>query len=417
MFALPLSMSGQDITSSPYSRFGYGQLNSSVPTALKSMGGTAIGVQRSDVINFVNPAAYAASDSLSFIMDMGVSANWTQYGDGDVSKSSFLGNLDYLAMQFSLLKDRLIVSGGIIPFSTAGYGLKNLVRIEGGDEGRDILRQDYKGSGSIQSIYAGLGAKVYKGLSLGFNVKYTFGALSHTLQVVPGSALFSKTLTTSTIGVRALSFDLGAQYRWRYAKEDYVVFGLTCSPAAKMTPELTLVKNKNLGSLIQPDLTTEVSRPETELPLKVGGGLSWGKGNKLLIATDVQWTRWGSVSNVFDGDGVKVKDAYRVTLGAQYLKDTYSRDYLDRVIYSGGLNYETSYTDLPVVGRVDRLSATAGVGLPVTPYGERTSYIHVSLEYVKGLPSGGHKVFSEDMVRVSLGFNFNETWFKKLKIY
>ncbi|WP_052095624.1 hypothetical protein [Porphyromonas cangingivalis] len=417
ILALPAGLKGQDITSSPYSRFGYGQLNSSVPVALKGMGGTAIGVQNEKVINFANPAAYAASDSLSFLMDMGVSANWSRYGDGKISKNTFLGNIDYLAMQFSVLKDRLIFSAGLVPFSTAGYGLKNLVQVEGGKDGRDVFQQEFKGSGSIQSAYTGFGVKVIGGFSLGANVKYTFGSITHIAQVTPNSSLFSRTLKSSTIELSSWAFDFGAQYRLNYNKEDYFVLGATFSPAIKMTPELTLVENKNEGSTIQPEITTKTLKPSTQMPLKAGFGASWAKGNKLLVAGDVLMTRWGSVPNIFENDNLLLRDTYRVALGMEYLKDKFSRNYFDRVIYRGGVNYETSYTDLPLVGKVDRVIGSLGLGLPVTPYNERTSYINLSLEYSKGLPSGGSKVFSEDMLRLSLSINFSETWFKKLKIY
>lgn len=417
ILALPSGMKGQDVTSSPYSRFGYGQLNTSVPTVLKGMGGVSIGMQSDKIINFSNPAAYAASDSLSFLMDMGVSVNWSRYGDGKVSKNTFLGNLDYLAMQFSLIKDRLIFSTGIVPFSTAGYGLKNLVQVEGGKDGRDMFQQEFKGSGSIQSFYGGLGAKIVGGLSLGANIKYIFGSITHVAQVTPSSSLFSKTLKSSTIRASALSFDFGAQYKLMYNKEDFFVLGATFSPAMNMKPELTLVENKNVGSAIQPELSTTTVNPDTQTPLKAGFGASWSKGNKLLIAGDVQVTKWGSVPNIFVNDKLLLKDSYKAAMGIEYLKDKFSRDYLDRVVYRGGVNYETSYTELPVVGKVDRVTASLGIGLPVTPYNERTSYINMSVEYSKGLPSGGHKTFSEDMLRLSLSINFSETWFKKLKIY
>ncbi|MDO4770617.1 hypothetical protein [Porphyromonas sp.] len=413
----PIMAEGQDVTSSPYSRFGYGLLNTPVSTALKGMGGAAIGVQSDKIVNFANPAAYAASDSLSFIMDIGVSANWSRYGDGKVSKSAILGNLDYLAMQFSLYKDRLIFSTGIVPFSTAGYGLKNLIRIENSERPGEMFQQTFKGTGSIQSLYGGLGAKVFGGLSLGANVRYTFGAITHTSQTTPSSTLFNRTLKSSDIRVSALSFDFGAQYKLTYGDENYIVLGATFSPAAKMSPELTLVENKNAGAAIQPEIIKKELKPDTELPLKAGFGVSWNKGNKLLLASDVQMTRWGSVPNIFANDKLMLKDSYKVSLGAEYSKDRFSRDYADKIIYRGGVNYETSYTDLPIVGKVDRVGAALGIGLPVSPYNERTSYVNLSLEYIKGLPSGGNNVFSEDMVRLSLSINFSETWFKKLRIY
>lgn len=85
--------------------------------------------------------------------------------------------------------------------------------------------------------------------------------------------------------------------------------------------------------------------------------------------------------------------------------------------YRGGINYRSSYLSIPSVGQVQTVGASFGLGMPVTMFGsDRTSLINLTLEYSHDF-STLQKSFSQDMLKLSLSLNFNETWFRKLKIY
>ena len=69
---------------SPYTRYGFGQLSSMETGTNKGMGGTGIGVQNSNQINLLNPASYAAVDTLTFFLDVGMSLSNTNLSEGTV---------------------------------------------------------------------------------------------------------------------------------------------------------------------------------------------------------------------------------------------------------------------------------------------------------------------------------------------
>ena len=71
----------QNATSSPSSRFGYGELNSNLPNAYRAMGGVGVGMRSNKVINPAQPASYTACDSLTFMFDIAGSFLYTNYGD------------------------------------------------------------------------------------------------------------------------------------------------------------------------------------------------------------------------------------------------------------------------------------------------------------------------------------------------
>ena len=80
------SLSAQNLTSSPYSRDAYGDLNENVPTAYRGLGGVGFGMRNNKAINPSQPASYTSCDTLTFMMDVAASASWSRYQDAQQSQ-------------------------------------------------------------------------------------------------------------------------------------------------------------------------------------------------------------------------------------------------------------------------------------------------------------------------------------------
>ena len=116
-------LSAQNLTSSPYSRYAYGDMNENVPTAFRAMGGTGIGMRSNRAINPSQPASFTACDSLTFMMDIAASATWSRYQDYSGMRNKANGNLEYLTFQLPLFKQWIAMSFGLIPYSSVGYSI------------------------------------------------------------------------------------------------------------------------------------------------------------------------------------------------------------------------------------------------------------------------------------------------------
>ena len=57
---------------SPYSRFGYGMIGDFATSAQRNMAGVGIAIAEARQINVMNPASYAAADSLTLHWDIGI---------------------------------------------------------------------------------------------------------------------------------------------------------------------------------------------------------------------------------------------------------------------------------------------------------------------------------------------------------
>ena len=81
------SVSAQDGTYgaySPYSIYGIGDISKEGTAYNKSMGGTGIANRNRKFINYLNPAAVTARDTLSFMADFGLVQSNTVFKQGDI---------------------------------------------------------------------------------------------------------------------------------------------------------------------------------------------------------------------------------------------------------------------------------------------------------------------------------------------
>ncbi|MBP6610306.1 MAG: hypothetical protein KA206_04365, partial [Paludibacter sp.] len=76
-------VSAQNNTNSPYTRFGFGDINDNYTGEQRAMGGVAIGSRSKSSINTVNPASYSAVDSMTFMFDIGASVLGSRFTIND----------------------------------------------------------------------------------------------------------------------------------------------------------------------------------------------------------------------------------------------------------------------------------------------------------------------------------------------
>ena len=152
-------------TTSPYSKYGYGLLRDNANIAQRQMGYTGYAMTSGKEVNMMNPASYAAVDTLTFLFDMGLDLSFISSSDADAKRDEQGGGLDYISMLFPVAKN-MGVSIGLVPYSSVGYAF-----------GTDIDNGLYtrQGNGGINQLYAGYAIRPFKGFSIGANVSYLFG--------------------------------------------------------------------------------------------------------------------------------------------------------------------------------------------------------------------------------------------------
>ena len=72
---------------------------------------------------------------------------------------------------------------GFLPFSTVGYSLSNTSELTKRRR-RNRYQQEllsYAGDGGLQQVFAGVGFKVLDNLSIGANISYIYGDITHSV--------------------------------------------------------------------------------------------------------------------------------------------------------------------------------------------------------------------------------------------
>ena len=93
----------QSGTNSPYSQYGLGVLTDQGNSYNRGMNGVGLGLRESNQINYINPASYSSIDSLTFVFDVGMSLQITNFKEGNVKKNAKNADFEYAVGGFRLM--------------------------------------------------------------------------------------------------------------------------------------------------------------------------------------------------------------------------------------------------------------------------------------------------------------------------
>ena len=389
-------------TTSPYSMFGYGILNDYATSAQKAMGGVGYAMNGGRQINVMNPASYAAIDSLTFLWDAGIDLSVLQAKEGDLKANSTGRGIDYLTMQFPI-SQIIGASVGLLPYSSVGYEFN--ADIANGSESR-------AGSGGLNLLYAGAAITPIKGLSVGFNVGYLFGTNIYDAYVYSTST----TLFERIVKIRSWDFKLGALYTHNINQKHKASIGVT------FTPKKSLQGN-TWGAYYDMSNDTKVDtigymsiNGKNHTPLSLGLGLSYEYDKKLYAEVDLTYQKWkdagyAKVEGFDNNEGnLTFDNRWKVAAGIQYTPQQRG-GFFRRVNYRVGAYYNHDYVNVRG-NNVREYGLTCGFGLPAP--GSKT-VINIGFEY-KHRESSPINYITENYFNFTLGINFNQMWFWKNKI-
>lgn len=396
----------QNNTNSPYTRYGYGQLSDPGSANSKGMGGVAYALRDKNHVNFANPASYSAVDSLTFIFDGGISLQNTNFSNGTLKQNAKNSSFDYITMQFRAAKWAGI-SIGLLPYANVGYNIGEVV--ENPDLETASSSVSYTGEGGLHQLYFGAGFKILKNFSIGANISYLWGSVTHgrTLSFPYDSDIFSS-IVSSSADFKGYKLDLGAQYTQNFGKKHALTLGIVFSPGHNLKSDV--VEYRQTGT----DANASVSQTDIPgdfgIPTTWGGGLAYEYDQRLTVAADVMVQDWDEVSymgekNVFCRRG-------KVALGAEIIPNPFSRNYLGHIKYRIGAYYSKPYYQIDHKRAADEYGISAGFGLPIP---RTRSLVSVAAQYVR-TQGADAKFLDENTLRICIGITFNERWFFKRKV-
>ena len=400
-----VAASAQNGESSPYSMFGYGSLSDYTSGAQRAMGGVGYATNNGRQINVKNPASYAHCDSLTFLLDFGLDFTALKMTENGNSGTSFGGGLDYVTMQFPLSKT---VGGsiGLIPYSSVGYSFGSSSDGEGDSRG---------GSGGINMLYLGLSYMPFKNFSIGANVSYNFGTITHdtyAASTVGGASVQS--LYERELEIRDRGIQHGAQYTIDLDEHNSLTLGFVYIPKKSLRGTALArqydVQNDATSAI---DTVSNVSMKDRfSTPASYGGGLAWNFDNRLTVAADFTYQNWADAKydNLANFENMAFDNRWKVAAGASYTPNVRG-NYFQRMTYRVGGHFNHDYI-MARGNNVRDYGVSLGFGLP-TPSSK--TVINIGFEY-KHRAAYPANLISENYFNITVGINFNEMWFWQNKI-
>lgn len=402
----------QSGVNSPYTRYGFGQLGEQNMSANNAMGGVGYALRSKSFINLINPAAISAVDSLTFMMDAGISVQNANFSENGVKMNAKNSSLDYIALQFRLVKD-LGMSIGILPYSNVGYSFSTSQNYTSSDNNESFTSYNtFKGDGGLHQVFMGFGYNLTKEVAIGGLFSYLYGDITHSIGNSYSDANIRSRARYYSTSITNYKADFGLQYTKQLNGNNNFTIGLTYSLGHNLDASSQTINQVLSSSTVQSGDTT-TTKDAFKLPHTFGVGIAYRMNDKWTFAMDYTLQKWGNATFFNNQQG---SDRNKISLGVEYFaNDITTRSIFKRTRYRAGIYYSDPYTKIDGKKGSYEYGISAGVSIPIINTYNNRSYLNISGQYIHVEPRV-EGLIKESYLRLNIGFSFNENWFMKWKV-
>ena len=402
---------------SPYSIFGIGNISKEGTAFNKSMGGVGIASRNKRFINFVNPAAITARDTLSFMGDFGLVQSNTLFNQGDIRSAKNTFNIYDFVLSFPIYKSSAFMVG-ITPYSDMGYDFSSIETNQSIIGNAGNITYDSYGTGSIYQIFAGAGVTFWKNFSLGAEVLFLFGNLDKVTKMDFSDASYRSINSGNDLTIRGVTGKFGLQYEQKLGGNVSMILGATYRLGSKMrgySTDYRYATQSSVTDTLRYNVDTLVNQ-KIRFGDEIGVGVSIKGGDKWCAEFNYLRSDWrysgldsatGFAVNGASVFSTTVSNSYRA--GFEIVPNRNDiRYYFRRCAYRAGVYYDQAYYKLDG-NNVNSMGVTLGITLPVFKW-----YNGISL----GVDFGQRASKRNNMIReryatFNIGFNIHDIWFQK----
>lgn len=402
---------------SPYSIYGIGDISKDGTAYNKSMGGVGIASRNNRFINYLNPAAITARDSLSFMADFGLQQSNNIYKQGDLRSAHNTFNIYDFVMTFPIYRSSAFMVG-ITPYSDVGYDFSSIEKNPDIIGNTGNISYDSYGTGGVYQIFAGAGVTLWKRLSLGAEIIYYFGNMDKITNMDYADASYRSLNSGTEMAVNGTTGKFGLQYEQKLGGDVSMIVGATYKMGTKMKGYSTTYKYANQSS-ISDTLSYRVdtlASAGVRFADELGVGISFKGGDKWSAEFNYLRSDWRNSG--FDrqsGFAAAGSSSFSSTISHSFragFEITPNRNdiryYFRKCSYRAGLYYDKAYYKLDG-NNINSMGLTLGITLPIPRY-----YNGVSL----GVDLGQRASTRNNMIRERyamfvIGFNIHDIWFRK----
>jgi len=456
-----LQCDSQTNTTSPYSRFGIGELESQNSVFGSSLSGATTAINPFFSVNFNNPASYS---SLAVpVFQTGLTVKNFQLENSETSESDYLTKINELSVGLPLGKG-FGAAFGFYPFSSVGYEVSQRSELFPDSTGATY---EYSGNGGYTKGYLGISYKksFYKdyfvfndkevvvdtvsylnqSVSLGINGNILFGNSEYQKNVIFDDLLTSfHRIETDRIGIGDASYNIGLLYnknliqKYRSEKGRSILdkrldfqLGVVYAPAnsINMSTESVVESatwNTNILDIVPLDTVSTTGNLEGKAVLpsefRIGGSFNYlGRtDNEWVVSFDIRNQDWNQYSNSLEDGDVSVFDNVEMySFGIQWTPKVLTSkksSWINSAVYSAGLRTGNSYLRFSDEV-IDERRVSFGASFPFL--GSRSlSRINLGMDFGNtGTIENGliKETFWNTYIGISITPHQNDGWFKQSK--
>lgn len=396
------------ITFSPYTIKGIGDLSGMAMSNNFGMGEVGIGMPTYFQINNLNPSLLV-NNNLS-IFQMGAAGESRRIETAQTSEKNGSGGIKYLAFAFPVMPGKWTTSLGLMPYSTVNYNTIASTIVEGTTV---PLEYNFKGSGGITQVYFANGFSLLNKLNIGFSATYLFGLVeTETVTNLGDNTIIAPfpTAIYESIDYTGFKFKGGLSYRHTLSDLSYLNMGLTYETNADLDGEKFLrLERRSATGLTIPGDTLIFNEPGTfKTPSELGIGFSYEKLNKFAIGLDLRFNQWDKNPEFGTSSGEYISTTF-IGLGMEFVPDfTNVNSYFKRIKYRFGASFE----EVPYLVQNKKLTdfgINFGWSLPIG-----VSSLDMGFKYgQRGTVS--NNLIRERYFKFVLGATINDRWFVRRK--
>lgn len=405
------NQNASNLTSSPYTRYGFGRMGSVGNASTRAMGEIGIGLRTNSFTNLANPASLTAIDTLTMLFDTAVEAQMYRQSEEGASTSDWDAGLSYMSFHFPLWS-RWAGALSFSPYSMVGYqyGFDTEVPISNELITNDTLvySNNYSGTGGLQKFQASLAWEAVKTkknrLSIGANIGYICGNVNHAGSMYVSSGQANSTYTVREYTAKGFDATFGMQYTRALSADRKMTIGATFSPRTPINVDSEVLKYTSS------DVNDTISSSfNVSAPMKFGVGMTIDLRQNLMVGIEYSFENWEKVAglnaNLEKTDGI-YKNMSKFALGLDYVPSLRTNSYFKACHYRAGFNMKKSYIET-YGSQNTEYTASCGICAPII--GQR-SYLNLSAAYTHVQPAKSG-MLKEDYLSITLGITFNEMMF------
>ena len=396
----------QNSTSSPYSGFGIGELETSAGGRNSAMGETGIALRSSLFFNSANPASLTTIEPQSFLFDMGFNFKYTKMESSSKKADVNDGNLSWLQLGFPITKK---LFGGLTlnPKSSVGYNIYTAKTIDGTSIKYPSI---YEGTGGLSEAAVLLAWKLTKNISLGAKSGYIWGNVTQTLnQSISVSSTTYQIDQEDNTHYSGGYFNVGTQISFPVNSKSSIILGGIAGISSKLNGETSTTITKSYSSTSDVISSDVLSSKSMKLPLDIGVGISYNYSDKWITTFDVKKCNWKDATLDFNPNKLATNNSFRG--GIEFSPKEDKRSFKQTTKYRLGYRYESGYLKL-YDNQIHEQAVSFGVGIPIR---KDRSYANFSIELGTRGTKAAHLV-KENYLKLNCSFNLWDRWFSKRQI-